>query len=62
MFNINDKLTLSLINAKDICGNGIPFQLKLPLCGEEFALPENLSSIDVFEYHEGLMTGGGCHI
>ncbi|MBE6152590.1 MAG: hypothetical protein E7165_04695 [Firmicutes bacterium] len=58
MFNINDKLTLSLINARDVYGNDIPFQLKLPLSDEELVLPDNLSSIDVFEYHEGVITGG----
>ena len=31
MFNSNDKLTITLINARDINGNILPFQLKLPL-------------------------------
>jgi len=58
MFRNNDKLTLSLVNARDIDGNIIPFSLKLPLNNKEYKLPKELASIDVFEYHEGLLTGG----
>lgn len=57
MFGNNDKLTLTLINARDINGNILPFQLKLPL-GNDYTLPEGISSLDVFEYHEGLINGG----
>lgn len=58
MFKENDKLNLTLINAKDINGNSIPFTLKLPLINDEYNIPEKIASIDVFEYHEGLVNGG----
>lgn len=58
MFNNNDKLTLSLVNAKDIHGKIIPFSLNLPLNCEEYNLPERIASIDVFESHQGLINGG----
>lgn len=57
MFGQNDKLTLTLINARDIDGNILPFQLKLPL-SNEYSLPKGIVSLDVFEYHEGLVNGG----
>lgn len=57
MFRQNDKLTLTLINARDIQGNILPFQLKLPL-DNKYTLPEGIASLDVFEYHEGLINGG----
>lgn len=58
MFSKNDKLTLTLINAKDINGNILPFNLKLPLNNKKCILPEDLVSIDVFEYQEGLVNEG----
>ena len=57
MFGENDKLTLTFINARDINGNILPFQVKLPL-SNEYTLPDNIASLDVFEYHEGLVNGG----
>lgn len=57
MFRQNDKLTLTFINARDIDGNMLPFQVKLPL-NNEYTLPDNIASLDVFEYHEGLVNGG----
>ena len=57
MFGQNDKVTLTLLNARDIDGNILPFQLKLPInC--KYILPEGIASLDVFEYHEGLVNGG----
>lgn len=58
MFGINDKLSLTLINAKDVNGNILPFQLQLPLNNNKYNLPKELASIDVFEYHEGLVNSG----
>ena len=58
MFGKNDKLSLTFVNARDINGNIFPFQLKLPLSDSEYILPEGLASIDLFEYHEGLVNGG----
>ena len=57
MFGQNDKLTLTFINARDINGNLLPFEVKLPL-SNEYTLPDNIASLDVFEYHEGLVNGG----
>ena len=57
MFGQNDKLTLTFINARDIDGNMLPFQVKLPL-SNEYTLPDNIASLDVFECHEGLVNGG----
>jgi len=57
MFGQNDKLTLTFINARDINGNILPFQVKLPL-SNEYTLPDNIVSLDVLEYHEGLVNGG----
>ncbi|MBQ6687273.1 MAG: hypothetical protein IJN03_01980 [Bacilli bacterium] len=57
MFAQNEKLTLTLINARDINGNILPFQLQLPI-SSEYSLPEGVASLDVFEYHEGLANFG----
>lgn len=57
MFRQNDKITLTLMNARDIQGNILPFELKLPLTNE-YSIPENIVALDVFEYHEGLVNGG----
>lgn len=57
MFGQNDKLTLTLTNSRDIDGNILPFNLKLPL-SNQYTLPEGIASLDVFEYHEGLVNGG----
>lgn len=57
MLGKNDKITLELMNAKDIDGNIIPFQLKLPI-SNEYTFPEGVASLDVFEYQEGLFNGG----
>lgn len=58
MLRKKDKLSLSLINARDIDGNIIPFSLQLPQNNNEYKFPEELASIDVFEYQEGLLIGG----
>lgn len=58
MFGNNDKLTLTLINAKNIKGEILSFKLSLPLINNNYDIPEDLASIDVFEYHEGLINGG----
>lgn len=58
MFGNNDKITLTLINAKNIAGEILPFQLSLPLTDDNYTIPDDLVSIDVFEYHEGLVNGG----
>ena len=57
MFGQNDKLTLTFINARDINGNILPFEVKL-LLSNEYTLPDNIASLDVFECHEGLVNGG----
>lgn len=57
MFGNNDKLSLVLINARNINGDILPFQLRLPL-NKKCILPEELVSMDAFEYHEGLVNGG----
>ena len=58
MFGNNDKITLTLINAKNIDGEILPLQLSLPLTDDNYTIPNDLVSIDVFEYHEGLVNGG----
>ena len=58
MFGNNDKITLTLINAKNIAGEILPFQLSLPLTDDNYTIPDDLVSTDVFEYHEGLVNGG----
>ena len=58
MFGNNDKITLTLINAKNIDGEILPLQLSLPLTDDNYTIPDDLVSIDVFEYHEGLVNGG----
>lgn len=58
MFKNNDRLTLSLINAKDINGNILPLSLTLPLKDNEFHIPEEVVAIDIFEYQEGTTTNG----
>jgi len=58
MFRENDKINLSLLNAKDIKGNIIPFSLPLPLDNKEYDIPNELVSVDVCEYHEGTVIGG----
>ena len=58
MFKNNDRLTLSLINARDINGNILPLSLTLPLKDNEFHIPEEVVAIDIFEYQEGTTTNG----
>ena len=53
MFNTNDKLTLTLLNARDINGNILPFHLKLPLNNQNITIPKDLVSIEIHEYYEG---------
>ena len=53
MFRNTDKITLTLLNARDINGYIIPFHLKLPLTTEEITIPKDLVSIEVHEYCEG---------
>lgn len=57
MFGMYDKVVLSLINASDMDGKLLPFSRPLPVDGE-IEIPEELSSIDVFEYQEGFISGG----
>lgn len=54
MFGQNDKVTLTLINLRDIMGNVLPYSFKLPLEGD---LPKNVAAMDVFEYQEGINNG-----
>ena len=54
MFGQNDKVTLTLINLRDIMGNVLPYFFKLPLEGD---LPKNVVAMDVFEYQEGINNG-----
>ena len=54
MFGQNDKVTLTLINLRDIMGNVLPYSFKLPLEGD---LPENVGAMDVFLYQEGINIG-----
>ena len=54
MFGQNDKVTLTLINLRDIMGNVLPYSFKLPLEGD---LPENVVAMDVFLYQEGINIG-----
>ena len=54
MFGQNDKVTLTLINLRDIMGNVLPYSFKLPLEGD---LPENVVAMDVFLYQEGINNG-----
>lgn len=58
MFKNNDRLTLSLINARDINGNILQLSLTLPLKDNEFHIPEEVVAIDIFEYQEGTTTNG----
>lgn len=58
MFKENDKISLCLLNAKDIQGNIIPFSLSFPLGNKEYDIPNELVSVDVCEYHEGTVMGG----
>ena len=53
MFNTYDNLTLTLLNARDINGNILPFHLKLPLNNQDITIPKDLVSIEVHEYYEG---------
>lgn len=57
MFGPYDKVTLSLINAATTDGSLLPFSITLPVA-EDIEFPEELSSIDVFEYQEGFISGG----
>ena len=57
MFGPYDKVTLSLINAATTDGSLLPFSITLPVAGD-IEFPEELSSIDVFEYQEGFISGG----
>lgn len=52
MFKNNDKLTLTVINAKNIDGNILPLHIKLPTDINQIKLPDSLVSIDIFEYQE----------
>lgn len=58
MFRENDKLNLVLTNSYDINEKYIPYSIKLPLESEQLTLPENLVSIDLFEYQEGTANYG----
>ena len=53
MFGFSDKVTLTLINGANNDGVSIPFTLKLPVEDESFEIPEDLASVDVFEYQDG---------
>ena len=55
MFKYDDKITLSLINARDIDDNIVPFSLNLPFNEQEkidYSILENVVAIDVVEYQE----------
>ena len=56
MFRSNDKLSLILMNARDIDGKLLPFQLKFPL-NDKYILPKELVSLDLFEYQEEFNSG-----
>lgn len=59
MFGYNDKVTLTLMNASDTDGNLLPLSLKLPVSQDsEYVIPDNLASVDVFEYQEGMVNNG----
>lgn len=58
MFRSFDKITLSLVNAKDVFGNILLFNLVLPIDDSEYFIPYNLASVDVFEYQEGTINVG----
>lgn len=58
MFGFSDKVTLTLINGTNNDGCSIPFTLKLPVEDESFEIPEDLASVDVFEYQEGTVNNG----
>ena len=58
MFGFSDKVTLTLINGANNDGVSIPFTLKLPVEDVGFEIPEDLASVDVFEYQEGTVNNG----
>ena len=58
MFGYYDRITLSLVNGADVNGKSVPFSLKLPITDENFEIPSDLASVDVFEYQEGFNSGG----
>lgn len=58
MFGFSDKVTLTLINGANNDGVSIPFTLKLPVEDVDFEIPEDLASVDVFEYQEGTVNNG----
>lgn len=57
MFGVSDKINLSIINARDINGKILPISLKLPL-NNNYSLPEELASVDIFESQEGTVHEG----
>lgn len=58
MFKTNDKITLTIVNARDINDKVLPFSLKIPLEDMEYSIPEETVSVDVFEYQEGSVNQG----
>ena len=58
MFGFSDKVNLTLINGANNDGVSIPFTLKLPVEDVDFEIPEDLASVDVFEYQEGTVNNG----
>ena len=57
VFGYSDKVTLTLINGTDTDCCPVPFILKLPV-EQDFNIPEDLASLDVFEYQEGFSNHG----
>ena len=53
MLEYNDKMTLTGINAINKKGKIINYNLVFPLNDDDFYLPEDITEISVFEYHEG---------
>ncbi len=58
MFRSNDKVTLTLINARDINDQMLPFSLSVPVGDGSYDIPDTLAAIDVFEYQEGVVNQG----
>ena len=52
MFNKNDVLNFVVGNAKDIEGNHVDFQLRLPLEKPIVEFPENAAQVGFYEYHQ----------
>lgn len=58
MLRSNDKMTLTLVNARDINEHILPFNLRMPVVDGSYDIPDTLAAIDVFEYQEGVVNQG----